>query len=104
MRTKPAPAGPALRASLTSPRKEISTMGTNQKWIVRNIDTKEIVNPGDAVTNFRGESGVFKCMSREPLPGKSGKVIVNGREYYDRVWDLEIIPADGHEYYDRVWD
>lgn len=59
-----------------------------------------IVEIGDTVTNFRGESAILTYVSRAGLPGKSGKVCVravdapegtSSREYYDRVWGLKIV-------------
>lgn len=51
------------------------------------------VRPGDAVHDFRGEAGVYEMISRIPEPeeGKTGKVIVNGGEFYAKVWGLEIV-------------
>lgn len=48
----------------------------------------EPVNIGDTVTDFRGARGVLESVNRPQSEGRSGKVTVNGREYYDRVWDL----------------
>ena len=53
------------------------------------LTTGQVVNPGDTVTDFRGETGVFRVATRVTGPG-SGKVVVNGREYYDRVWNLAV--------------
>jgi hypothetical protein len=58
--------------------------------VATNRTTGEIVEPGATVTNFRGETGVFTYISRGAIPGKSGKVIVDGRETYDSVWDLKV--------------
>lgn len=51
------------------------------------------VRPGDQVHDFRGEAGVYEMISRIPEPdlGKTGKVIVDGREFYAKVWGLEIV-------------
>lgn len=51
------------------------------------------VRPGDRVHDFRGEAGVYEMISRIPEPeeGKTGKVIVDGREFYAKVWGLEIV-------------
>lgn len=53
--------------------------------------TREEVKIGDKVINFRGEEGTLECLTRARIPGKSGKVVVNGRESYDRVWDLQVM-------------
>lgn len=54
--------------------------------------TDQIVNPGDTVTDFRGDTDTFKRATRARIPGKSGKVMVNGSpiEYYDGVFGLEV--------------
>lgn len=52
--------------------------------------TGAIVEPGSQVTSFRGDTGTFTYISRGALPGKSGKIIVDGREYGDRVWGLKV--------------
>lgn len=57
-----------------------------------NTDTGEVVEQGDTVTNFRGETGTYQGATRPRWPGKSGKVVVNGREYYDKVWNLTVMP------------
>lgn len=64
--------------------------------IAIDVKTGAIVNVGDTVTSFRGESGTLKMITRAALPGKSGKVIVDtGKrfmpEHYDRVWGLRIV-------------
>lgn len=53
------------------------------------------VKNGDTVTNFRGETGTFEYATRAESLGKSGKVVVNGREYYDKVWNLRV-PCEHH--------
>ena len=55
----------------------------------------KLVRPGDTVTSFRGEPGVFQLVSRGPQYNGTAKVIVDGREYYDRVWHLTVVdPSD----------
>lgn len=48
------------------------------------------VRPGDTVTDFRGETGTFQCATRAPDGGRTGKVTVSGREFYQTVWGLEV--------------
>jgi hypothetical protein len=57
----------------------------------------KVVRPGDQVHDFRGEAGVYEMISRLPDPeeGKTGKVIVDGREFYAKVWSLEIVAVAG---------
>jgi hypothetical protein len=52
--------------------------------------TGRVVTEGDQVTNFRGEAGIFEYATRPRVPGKSGKVLVNGWESYDKVWGLTV--------------
>jgi hypothetical protein len=60
--------------------------------------TGGLVNIGDKVTDFRGETGYLTHISRAAVPGKSGKVCVaskpgdtmGAREYYDSVWNLAV--------------
>lgn len=53
--------------------------------------TDAIVEIGDTVTSFRGETATLQAITRAAVPGKSGKVSVGGREYYDKVWGLRIV-------------
>ena len=59
------------------------------------IDGK-VINVGDVIKDFRGDSHVFSGVSMAPSPGRSGKIIVNswtsgtGREFYPSVFDGEI--------------
>lgn len=53
-------------------------------------DTGELIHPGATVTNFRGEIGTFQMITRGAIPGKSGKILVDGRESYDRAWGVKI--------------
>lgn len=52
------------------------------------------VEPGTKVKDFRGEAWTFVRVSREPEPGKSGKVIASrgrwSQEYYPTVFKGEI--------------
>jgi hypothetical protein len=59
----------------------------------------KIVQHGERIKDFRGEKYTFKSVSREPEPGKSGKVLVQHgtgarswqQEYYPSVFDGEIL-------------
>jgi hypothetical protein len=55
----------------------------------------EPVQVGDAVTSSRRENDTLGHVSRANEPGRDGKVIVNGREHYARVWGLTVrrVPA-----------
>ena len=48
------------------------------------------VNAGDTVTDFRGDTGTFQCFSRFGGTG-TPKVVVDGVEYYARVWNLLVV-------------
>lgn len=52
--------------------------------------TGKVLEKGDIVVDHRGEVGTFQGLSCPPMPGKSGKVIVDGREYYDKVFSIEV--------------
>ena len=56
--------------------------------------SRNIIKRGDKVRNFRGETGVFELATRAEEFGKSGKVVVDGRETYDRVWNLQVIEEE----------
>jgi hypothetical protein len=59
----------------------------------------KIVQQGERIKDFRGEKYTFMRVSREPEPGKSGKVTVQHgtgarawqQEYYPTVFNGEII-------------
>lgn len=51
-----------------------------------------VVAVGDIVTDFRGKSGTFQGVSRPPVNGKSAKIIVDGKEFYERTYDLYVEP------------
>jgi len=59
-----------------------------------NAKTGAEVSEGDTVVDFRGESAVFLSATRAPMPGKSGKVLVDldgvQREFYESVYDLRV--------------
>jgi GTPase involved in cell partitioning and DNA repair len=50
----------------------------------------QAVNKGDEVTSFRDAKGTFEGVSRGGAPGKTAKVIVDGRENYATVWGLTV--------------
>lgn len=60
-----------------------------------NAKTGAEVRKGDTVTDFRGETATFVSATRTPVPGKSGKVLVDmggmQREFYEGVFDLRIV-------------
>lgn len=51
----------------------------------------KLIQSGDIVTDSRGDEFTFGGISRPPMPGKSAKVLANGREYYDRVFGIEVV-------------
>lgn len=61
--------------------------------IARRADGTE-VRPGDTLTNHRGETDTFLSASRPTVPGKAGKVIVEGGthgvEFYASNYDLTV--------------
>lgn len=48
------------------------------------------ITGGDTVTDFRGNTGTFQSVSRGPEYNGTAKVIVDGREFYARVWNLTV--------------
>jgi hypothetical protein len=53
------------------------------------------VKPGQQIKDFRGKNWTFETVSRNPEPGKSGKVLVHPRgrgciEFYPSVFGGEI--------------
>lgn len=44
------------------------------------------VNPGDQITDFRGNVHTFKAVIRRPEPGLSGKVLTDKGQFYDKVF------------------
>ena len=48
------------------------------------------VKPGDTVTDFRGRTGVFDHVSRGVEYNGTAKTIVDGFEFYGRVWGLKV--------------
>lgn len=58
---------------------------------VYNNKTNKEVNKGDAVTNFRGEIGIFQYATRAQSLNKSGKIVVDGIERYEGVYGLKVI-------------
>ncbi len=50
------------------------------------------VKIGDEVVDFRGDKGTLQGVTRGPAPGKTAKVVVDGREGYATVWDLTVTP------------
>jgi len=62
----------------------------NDEVIVIDTKTGDTVKPGDTVTGFDGVADTYQGVSRLPQAGKSGKVITDTGEYYERVFSLEI--------------
>ena len=52
--------------------------------------TGKVLERGDSVVDHRGESGTFEMLTAPPVPGKSAKVMVDGREYYASVFSIEV--------------
>jgi len=70
------------------------TVPNGHLWRVTNKEGA-IVNPGDTVTDFRGETATYQGVARGPEPERMAKVIVDGREYYASVFDLTVTDDDG---------
>ena len=49
----------------------------------------DTVERGDTVTDFRGDTGTFTMVTGFGRTG-TPKVLVDGREYYARVWGLTV--------------
>ena len=64
--------------------------------MLKTIDKKtgNVVKKGDVVFDFRGDAGTFDIATRAEEFGKSGKVVVSGRETYDRVWNLQVVEEE----------
>jgi hypothetical protein len=64
--------------------------------VARNENSGAVVNIGDTVTNFRGESGTLARLARPRDDRRTGKVVVHvegerfDRETYDTVWGLAV--------------
>jgi len=58
--------------------------------IAVDMKTKKVVNIGAEVTNFRGERGMLRSLERANEMGRDGKINVDGRTFYARVWGLEV--------------
>lgn len=63
-------------------------------YIVTRAATGQVVKHGDTVTSFRGEPGVFQGVTRGPAYNGTAKVLVGGREYYERVWGLQVVELE----------
>jgi hypothetical protein len=69
------------------------------KFIVKNAETGDVVNPGDAVTDFRGKTWTLEGGTSATTEGKSGHVTVTAdgegrRHFYAKVFDLVVELAD----------
>lgn len=60
-----------------------------RKFTVTDRDGK-LIESGDIVTDFRGDSHRFECVSRFDDSGRTPKVVVDGVEYYASVFNLTI--------------
>jgi len=53
------------------------------------------IQPGDTITDFRGDTAVFAAATRAREPGRSGLVLTqDGGEYYDKVFRLRVVDLD----------
>lgn len=68
-----------------------------RKALIVTHENGTIVQPGDTVTDFRGDTATFVLATRARIPGKSGLVVTERtapsgakyqRESYDGVFDL----------------
>ncbi len=69
----------------------------NDRWKVVDSNRHEVMT-GDIIIDFRGESSVYRSITRAPEIGKSGKILSNpiahptwGNENYPQVFDLKIV-------------
>lgn len=64
--------------------------------IVQHQVTNVAINPGDEITDFRGDTHIYRQITVEPdWPHKSGKILTNQGEYFPGVFDLKIIDDQG---------
>lgn len=75
---------------------DITTLVTYQEADDATGTARTVIQRGDTVTSFRGDPATFVTATRESMPGRSGKVLVdlpNGdrREYNDRVYGLTVV-------------
>lgn len=68
---------------------DTGAMSTEQSLLMRAADPREI-KPGETVYDGDGEAGTLDCVTRANEIGRDGKVVVDGREYYARVWGLRV--------------
>lgn len=61
--------------------------------------TGDIVTSGAQVTTFRGETMIYRGSTRPRTAGRSGKILLGDREYYDGVASLFVVDlADEGQY------
>ena len=65
-----------------------------RQYTVVDRKTGAVLSPHDPVTDFRGCADTIEYISRGPEYNGTAKVIISGgREYYDHVFDLDVVPA-----------
>lgn len=64
-----------------------------RKLVARDIKSGKVVEPGAVVTDHRGEEATFEQATRANTDDRDGKVLVGGREFYARVFDLIVSEA-----------
>jgi len=74
------------------------TVPNGHLWRVINKEGA-IVNPGDTVTDFEGETGTYQGVARGPESERSAKVIVDGVEYYASTFNLTVTDDNGSSLY-----
>ncbi len=57
---------------------------------VTNNTTGQEVHKGDTLTNFRGETGTFQMVTRGTEYNGTAKILVDGSESYERVWNVTV--------------
>lgn len=63
-------------------------------WVLVHEDTNEEVNAGDSVTSFRGEPAVVKGGMPPHKPSSTGRVWVDGGEFFPSVFGLKWVKQE----------
>lgn len=68
---------------------------SNLNWVLVREGTHEEVMVGDAITSFRGETAVLKGGRPPHKPSSTGRVFIEGAEYFPSVFDLKWVQKKG---------
>jgi hypothetical protein len=63
------------------------------KLVARSVKTGKVVESGQQVTDHHGKMCTFEQATRANGDDRDGKVLVDGREFYARVFDLIVSEA-----------